>query len=501
MRSQLSDYGFAYNHIPLYCDNKSAIALCCNNVQHSRSKHIDIRHHFIREQVEKGVVELYFVRTEYQLADIFTKALPRERFEFILPRLGMKNIMADVNASVEQAPALASPTRTDEQILPRIRWVPIGKSNFYLDAEKSQSNPIYKIAVDILKHTNFFRAFTASFFGAHIDYAERMWEEFTQSIHTFTEDKKNLAQHTLGKKKVTLIVIPSVRFTKLIIFHLQCKHKFHPRPESPLHLPTEEPILGYLKFNAKGTKREVFGMPILNELITDDIRGADYYNAYLKKVAKHHRYLAVKEPAPTKPKEKKRKQDKETTEATLPTKRTKAWKVAKKRTLKRSQQLVDKVVDEGISLTESGFGEIEANTQRAIEKSLKNAHSAHRGPLPPVVFRETDTGKYQPLQERRTSAPTEPLGHDESSSLYAELGLTESDTDSDEEVPPVVKSGALDEGQAGPNPGIQDEGQAGPNPGNDTVSQTLSTLGVHAGPNLEHTDAEATDATSQPQPG
>ncbi|GJR50638.1 hypothetical protein Tco_1401159 [Tanacetum coccineum] len=92
MRSQLSDYGFAYNHIPLYYDNKSAIALCCNNVQHSRSKHIDIRHHFIREQVEKGVVELYFVRTEYQLADIFTKALPRERFEFILPRLGMKSM-------------------------------------------------------------------------------------------------------------------------------------------------------------------------------------------------------------------------------------------------------------------------------------------------------------------------------------------------------------------------------------------------------------------------
>ncbi|GKF66789.1 hypothetical protein Tco_0193306 [Tanacetum coccineum] len=92
MRSQLSDYGFAYNHIPLYCDNKSAIALYCNNVQHSRSKHIDIRHYFIREQVEKGVVKLYFVKTEYQLADIFTKALRRERFEFILPRLGMKSM-------------------------------------------------------------------------------------------------------------------------------------------------------------------------------------------------------------------------------------------------------------------------------------------------------------------------------------------------------------------------------------------------------------------------
>ncbi|GKF22278.1 hypothetical protein Tco_0074600 [Tanacetum coccineum] len=52
MRSQLKDYGFDFNKIPLYCDNKSAIADCCNNVQHSRSKHIDIRHHFIREQVE-----------------------------------------------------------------------------------------------------------------------------------------------------------------------------------------------------------------------------------------------------------------------------------------------------------------------------------------------------------------------------------------------------------------------------------------------------------------
>ncbi|GJY65160.1 hypothetical protein Tco_0466620 [Tanacetum coccineum] len=56
------------------------------------SKHIDIRYYFIREQVEKRVVELYFVRTEYQLADIFTKALPRERFKFILPRLGMRSM-------------------------------------------------------------------------------------------------------------------------------------------------------------------------------------------------------------------------------------------------------------------------------------------------------------------------------------------------------------------------------------------------------------------------
>nr|GEZ64999.1 putative ribonuclease H-like domain-containing protein [Tanacetum cinerariifolium] len=86
------NYGFVFNKIPLYCDNRSAIALCCNNVQHSSSKHIDIRHHFIREQVEKGVVELYFITTDYQLANIFTKALPRERFEFLLPRLSMKSM-------------------------------------------------------------------------------------------------------------------------------------------------------------------------------------------------------------------------------------------------------------------------------------------------------------------------------------------------------------------------------------------------------------------------
>ncbi|GKC25587.1 hypothetical protein Tco_1027737 [Tanacetum coccineum] len=75
----------------LLAGHQKAIALCCNNVQHSRSKHIDIRYHFIKEQVENGVVELYFVRTEYQLADIFTKALCRERIEFLIDKLGMRN--------------------------------------------------------------------------------------------------------------------------------------------------------------------------------------------------------------------------------------------------------------------------------------------------------------------------------------------------------------------------------------------------------------------------
>ncbi|GKD13575.1 retrotransposon protein, putative, ty1-copia subclass [Tanacetum coccineum] len=96
MRSQLTDYGFGFNKILMYYDNKSAIALfalCCNNVQHFRSKHIDIRFHFIKEHVENGVIELYFVNTEYQLADIFTKALGRERIEFLINIQTDKRIM------------------------------------------------------------------------------------------------------------------------------------------------------------------------------------------------------------------------------------------------------------------------------------------------------------------------------------------------------------------------------------------------------------------------
>nr|GEW97718.1 retrovirus-related Pol polyprotein from transposon TNT 1-94 [Tanacetum cinerariifolium] len=65
MRSQLTDYGFTFNNIPLYCDNKSVITPYCNNVQHFRLKHIDICHHFIREQAENDVAELYFVTTDY----------------------------------------------------------------------------------------------------------------------------------------------------------------------------------------------------------------------------------------------------------------------------------------------------------------------------------------------------------------------------------------------------------------------------------------------------
>ncbi|GJT32223.1 retrovirus-related pol polyprotein from transposon TNT 1-94 [Tanacetum coccineum] len=68
----------------------AAIAISCNTVQHSRTKHIYVRYHFIKERVENGIVELFFVGTEYQLADLFTKALPEDRFKYLVRRLGMR---------------------------------------------------------------------------------------------------------------------------------------------------------------------------------------------------------------------------------------------------------------------------------------------------------------------------------------------------------------------------------------------------------------------------
>nr|GEV09580.1 putative ribonuclease H-like domain-containing protein [Tanacetum cinerariifolium] len=548
MRSQITDYGFDFNKIPLYCDNRSAIALCYNNVQHSRSKHTDIRHHFIREQVERDT-----------MTDI------------------------NINAPTGQAPVMAPPVRTDDQILPRIRWVPIGKRNCYLDLEKSQINPIYKIldeqwfvlTKDTLREAlhitpvdknqafvtplssdvliNFVNelgypklvrnllivvtndmfqpwrvlttiinlCLTGKTYGfkrprahvlqilwgvvtrAHIDYAERIWEEFTQSIHTFIEDKRNLTRHALGKKKDTLNVIPSIWFTKLIIHHLQRRHKFHPRPDSLLYLPNEEPLLRHLKFSAKGTKREFFGMPIPGSLIIADIQEASYYQEYLENVAKHRRYLAGETgsdmgspaPKPTKPARKPRSTapkpnlKKRSTSrpqrhltSLLKLKKPKYGFVGKKRTLKS----VAEPMAEDAPTKEPQVAAEDADLQKALEESMKSMYDVPRGLLPPVVIRKPE----------RTSIPIGSSGHDEPS--YTEPGQSKSEEES-EKVVCGADEGAQGEGHAGPDPGAQAEGQAGPDPGNAgaDAQSTLSHV-VHAGSDHEHMDLDVADVSPQP---
>nr|GFA00952.1 E-beta-farnesene synthase [Tanacetum cinerariifolium] len=291
--------------------------------------------------------------------------------------------MADVNAPSGQAPKMAPPVRTDDQILPSIR------------------------------------AFTASSTIPSI-YIQQFWD-------TVQYDKKaRNYKCQLDEQWVTLILIPIIQFTKLIIHYLQRRHKFHPRPDSPLHLPNEEPVLGYLKFSAKGTKREVFEIPIPDNLITANIQGEPYFKEYLEKVTKHQTYLGdEKESAPNSP-------------APKPAKATKKSKL-------------------------------------------------------------------------RTSTSTGSSSHDESSSLYAKLGLTNSEVESDKDVPGIdagvqeecqvgPNPGEQDEGQVGPNPGEQDKGQAGSNPSDAAVSQPQSSPVVHARPNLEYMDLEATYVSTQPHP-
>ncbi|GKA58371.1 hypothetical protein Tco_0757559 [Tanacetum coccineum] len=266
-------------------------------------------------------------------------------------------------------------------------------------------------------------------------------------------------------------------------------------------------------------------------------------------------------PAPAKPKKKKRKPVSESSEAQPLAKRAKVGKVVKKRTTKSSKRLVDEFIDEGLPATKPSLEDTEEEIlQKVLEESLTDAYPTQRCPLPLVVFREADTGKFQPLPEvpgkgkekvgkeqaaqvllnlqtpkkkssaeqyifqRRYHVPTEIAGREDSTSLYAELGLSGSNTESDEEMPSKGRSGTqdegqagsnpgtldegqagsdpgtLDEGQAGSNPGTLDEGQAGPNPYDVAESLSLPTPSVLAGPNLEHSNVEITDHSSEPQP-
>ena len=89
MKQALADYGVRLENIPIMCDNKGAIDLSKNPVQHSRTKHIEIRHHFLRDNVQKGNITIEKVASEDNLADIFTKPLKREPFNHLRLGLGM----------------------------------------------------------------------------------------------------------------------------------------------------------------------------------------------------------------------------------------------------------------------------------------------------------------------------------------------------------------------------------------------------------------------------
>nr|GEZ63027.1 E-beta-farnesene synthase [Tanacetum cinerariifolium] len=434
--------------------------------------------------------------------------------------------MADVNvnAPADQAPIMAPSTRTDDQILPHIRWVPVGKSNCYLDTLRDalqitpvndnnafSSPPTLDALINFVNNLGYPKVIR-NLSDVVTNDMFQPWRALTTIINMcltgktlgFERPKASVQKEystTYSQKEESYPYYnPEYRFTKLIIYYLQSKYKFHPRPDSLLHLPNEEPVLGYLMFSAKGTKREVFGMPIPNKLITVDIQGKQYYKECLEKVAKHQRYLAVEKgsdldspalkpakatkkskpsvpkedlrppiikptlsqqpkpkPAPAKSQGKKRKLVTETSDKPSLARRSKLGLVTKRCKPTSSLRSVDESIVEGILEKEPRFDDKEADIQRAVEESLKSVYDAPRVPLPPVVIREPDSGKFQPLPEvqgkgkekfiflRRTSTPTESSGHDESSSLYDELGLTDSEVKSYEEVPGIDAGVILEE--------------------------------------------------------
>ncbi|GKC36720.1 retrovirus-related pol polyprotein from transposon TNT 1-94 [Tanacetum coccineum] len=229
-------------------------------------------------------------------------------------------------------------------------------------------------------------------------------------------------------------------------------------------------------------------------------------------------------PAPTQPSKavskKKCKLVKEIPDEPSPAKRSKGRLLMKKRKPKSPLKLVDKPSNVGVPVEEPAYNEEDADLERALELSLMEQGAQTQGPAHPVVIREPDSRRIQPLPDvqgkgkekvideqvaldlltlqtpkkkspvkqyifqRCTPTITEPSGHAESPSLYAELVLINSETKSYEEVSPEINAGTQDEGQAGPNP----------------ESQLQSSHVVHAGPNLKHMDFEVTNASTQQNP-
>ena len=89
MKQVLADYGIELKIFTMLCDNTSAINISKNPVQHSKTKHTDIHHHFIRDLVDSNVLIIEFVETEKQLANIFTETLDFAKFEFLRKSLGI----------------------------------------------------------------------------------------------------------------------------------------------------------------------------------------------------------------------------------------------------------------------------------------------------------------------------------------------------------------------------------------------------------------------------
>nr|GEV53435.1 hypothetical protein [Tanacetum cinerariifolium] len=280
MRSQLTYYGLGFNKIPMYCDNKSAVDLCCNNVQHSRSKNIDIRYHFIKEQVENEVIKLYFINTEYQLEDLFTKALGRDRIEFLINKLGMRSFTPEtlkqlanevdetMDMTIDQQVAL------DEALVPHAHKLRIGRSNFRLLSDISSKESTLQgfsghrrgsgnLHAGILGDSHG----SSSLYSRNVDFAYLLWEDFVYHVEHKDTKKSNEMYYP--------------RFTKVIIHHFMFKDPSIPRRNKVnWHYVRDDQMFTMIKLVSRHQNTQQFGAIFPIKLTNADIRNSDAYKEY-----------------------------------------------------------------------------------------------------------------------------------------------------------------------------------------------------------------------------
>nr|GFB44546.1 hypothetical protein [Tanacetum cinerariifolium] len=268
---------------------------------------------------------------------------------------------------------------------------------------------------------------------SNIDYAERIWEEFTQSIHTFIEDKRNLSRHTSGKKRATLIVIPSIRFTKRIIHHLQRKHMFHPRPDSPLHLSNEEPVLGYLKGFLAGETRSTQDLPAPK--LAKPARKPQFTAQKAPSKPSISSPVTSPQPAPTsipaKTQENKCKQATGTTDKPAKAKRIKRSVSRKTRQSRSSPKSIGTSEAEEVPAEEPQVADEDADFQKAWSSGNLSRENIN------LSQKCKERARLKCLRSRRVSEPTASSFHDVSQ--YEVLGQSDSEEESEKIVPGVEK--------------------------------------------------------------
>ncbi|GJV54580.1 hypothetical protein Tco_1455585 [Tanacetum coccineum] len=216
----------------------------------------------------------------------------------------------------------------------------------------------------------------------NVDHAELLWEEFTQGIQTFFSHKaSHKASLKSPKKKVTPLLIPYGRFSKVIIYYLASNNNIHRRPDSAVHHTGDDYVLGNLKFVPKGESVEVFGMAVPDPLITEAIQQSSYYPKYLEMVAENTK-KTPKESASVQPATKRATPKKPTT--TTPVKQSKpAPPPTKKPSKRKLPQKVRKgkptfqLVDEDDEAQQESIPQEEGNDPD-LELAKKMSLEAHQ---------------------------------------------------------------------------------------------------------------------------